>query len=313
MGNLNVLYTVDVNYYKQFMVSLLSLLETNKDKNLIKVFIIEEGFLEDQRKRLENLQKEYSNFSFAFISTSFIYEQIKEYHLVPYRNSYVPFLRLFYSLVIDDIDFLLYLDADTIVVDSIDLSSLEFAGCVKASLDHMASSYKNSLPIELEHYYNSGVLFINHSSFKRNHALDAILKLIKTNQSVLQFPDQDILNMALRGKFETLPLNYNLYSTDVYFKRMGLLFYKRFGISDFYSKKEIKEALKHPVILHATDLYGIRPWHKNTIHPFNELYDFYLEKIFGYVEKEPFSQEQSRLAFRLDKTKEILRNLNQKR
>ena len=79
MENLNVLYTVDINYYKQFLVSLISLLETNKDKKLIKVFIIQEGFLEVQKDKLKSLQKEYSNFEFKCFSASLVYEQLKGY------------------------------------------------------------------------------------------------------------------------------------------------------------------------------------------------------------------------------------------
>lgn len=309
MDTLNVLYTVDVNYFRQFLVSLISLLETNKDKQAIKVFVIEEGFKDDNLRRINSLQKGYGNVQIESFAAEEIYLKLKGYNLNSYRDSYTPTLRLFYSFLIDEIDYLLYLDADTIVVDSINLRFLDDTKCCKASLDHMASSYKDCLPISLEHYYNSGVMFINHENFKKNECLERILFLIKNNKQVLQFPDQDIMNMALKGMIEVLPLNYNLFSTDAYFGYLGMAFYKRFGIDDFYLREEVRKARRSPVILHATDLYGIRPWHQNTIHPYNKIYEYYLKEIFGEVVKDEFNQGQNRLSFRLEKTMGILLNL----
>lgn len=220
----------------------------------------------------------------------------------------VPTLRLFYSLVIEDIDYLLYLDADTIVVDKIDLNDLNFSNTILACKDHIQESYKSKLSIPVDHYYNSGVLFIDHTSFKKKNCLDAILNVVKNHETLL-FPDQDILNMALNEHIDSLPLNYNLFSTDVYFKRINSFFYKRYEILDFYSKSEIKEALQKPIILHATDLYGIRPWQKNTVHPYNEIYDYYIQKIFGHIEKEDMDQECNKFLFRLYTTDEIFKNL----
>ena len=107
MDTLNVLYTVDVNYFRQFLVSLISLLETNKDKQAIKVFVIEEGFKDDNLRRINSLQKGYGNVQIESFAAEEIYLKLKGYNLNSYRDSYTPTLRLFYSFLIDEIDYLL--------------------------------------------------------------------------------------------------------------------------------------------------------------------------------------------------------------
>lgn len=309
MNKLNILYTIDHNYYVIFLVSLVSLLENNKNKDLIKVYLIQENLSLEELKKLKELEKIYTNFELYIYDATEIYEIIKEYNIPQYRNSLVPSLRLFYSFLIDDVDELIYLDADTIVVNSIDIGNIAWNNTILACKDHMSELYKDKLPIKLEHYYNSGVLFINHRMFKENNCLELILKVINTNNENLQFWDQDILNMALHEQIDTLPLNYNLFSTDVYFQNLNNLFYKRRNIIDFYTKKEIKEAIKNPVILHTTDLYGIRTWHENSVHPYNEIYLYYLNKIFNNYQREKLNVDYNKILFRLYSTGEIIKNL----
>ena len=55
---------------------------------------------------------------------------------------------------------------------------------------------------------------------------------------------------------------------------------------DFYSKQEVKDARNNPVILHLLDIQGIRPWQKNSIHPFNKEFDKYYNELYNGIPKE---------------------------
>lgn len=57
MNTLNVLYTINSNYFNYFLVSLISLLENNQDKNFINIYLIQEDLKLDQIETLMKLKK----------------------------------------------------------------------------------------------------------------------------------------------------------------------------------------------------------------------------------------------------------------
>ena len=98
-------------------------------------------------------------------------------------------------------DKLLYLDSDTIVVDSLgELKQKE--GDVLAVLDNMQRAQK----LGISNYFNSGVLYIDVKSWLNKEYGDALKDFIRQNPNVKwQYPDQDVLNIALQGKIDKLP------------------------------------------------------------------------------------------------------------
>ena len=162
---------------------------------------------------------------------------------------------------------------------------------VSAVKDSCYKSYMDKLG--LSKYFNSGVILFNTEVWTKENYQDRIIAFLEKNTSVLQYPDQDILNCSLDGSINDLPLNYNL-GADAY------LFSDRFQ-KFYYTKrsnlqsKEIEIARQDPKILHSTGILGIKPWTDNNINPFNEVFMKYI------LEANPEFQKHD-----LDKVRKVL-------
>lgn len=279
MNEYHILYTINNNYFRHFMVSLVSLLEHNMKHRIFVHVISDELSIENQRI-LKSIELLYPNMKCELYSSDIILDYMKNYNIKPYRGSLIPVYRLFFSLILKDVDYLLYLDADTIVVDDLDLEGVFIDKTVMACIDHMPKSYIDSLDSGIKTYFNSGVLLINNKEFMNKGKFEDILGTIRENNKELKFFDQDILNITFNGDIGILPLNYNVLSLDYYFKNVHAAFRHEFGYQDFYSDEEVKYALGTPKVLHATDIYGVRPWDDNSIHPYNDVYRKYYKKVY---------------------------------
>ena len=58
---------------------------------------------------------------------------------------------------------------------------------------------------------------------------------------------------------------------------------------DDRSPEEIAEAKKDPKILHSTGVLGIKPWQKNRINPFNDVFMKYIYEVNPEFTKEELS------------------------
>lgn len=276
MRQINVLYTVDKNYLNYMLVSIYSFLEKNKDIN-VTFHVICGGLCLEDYKRIERIIKSFSNADIHFYDFKPIKDLIMKYDIPKWNHSYMSSARLFFSTCIPDIDNLLYLDSDTIVVDSISgLSSYDKT--ISMVKDSMPDNYRKSLDYELSSYYNSGVFWINMSKWNSNNCYEKIIRTLES-KIVYTFPDQDILNISLKDYIDELPANYNLFSTDAYFHLPFLhKYYSTCNISR-YSFNELKDAKRNPIILHSTPFYDYKGWTKNSIHPYNKYYKEYFEKM----------------------------------
>lgn len=280
MNEYHILYTIDNNYFRHFMVSLVSLLEHNM-KHRIFIHVVADELTEENKKLLERTRLMYPNMVYELYDSKKILDYMKQFNIKTYRGSVIPVYRLFFSLILKDIDRLLYIDSDTIIVNDLDLDNILFDKTIMACIDHMPKSYIETLDTGIQTYFNSGVLLINNKEFMNNNMFDEIIDTIRDNDKELKFFDQDILNITFNGRIGILPLHYNILSLDYYFKNVHQAFRKEFGYQEFYSDEEIGYALDNPVILHATDIYGVRPWDDNCIHPFNDEYSKYYKMVYG--------------------------------
>lgn len=276
MKHINVMYTVDKNYFNYMLVSIYSFLENNKDIKTT-FHIICDGLELDDYNRIERIINSFNNANIYFYDFKPIKDLIIKYDIPKWNNSYVSDARLFFSTCIKDIDNLLYLDSDTISVDSISGLS-KYTGTIHMVKDSMPTNHWKNLDCELSSYYNSGVLWINIDKWNNNNCYEKIIKSLE-NKVNYTFPDQDLLNISLKDDIEELPPNYDLFSTDAYFHLPVLYkYYSKCGISR-YSIKEMKNAKTNPIILHSTPFYSWRGWEKDSIHPYKKYYEEYFEKM----------------------------------
>lgn len=296
MNKINVLYTTDHKYVKYMLISLYSLLEKNGGLDITVHIICDKFELEDY-KIIEYVISEFENANVFFYPFDTIGKLIDEYNIPNWRGTKIANARIFFTSCVKDTDKLLYLDSDTVVVNS--LAGLSnYNETIHMVQDSMPKHYWQNLNVPLEKYCNSGVLWIDVNKWKEKDCDNKIRDILESNISHT-YPDQDLLNLALKDDIELLPPEYNLFSTDAYFNPTLLYkYYKQVGI-ERYSKDEMINAKNNPIILHSTPFYSWRPLEENNIHPYSKLYDEYLYKLFGQIDKDYSNKTPNQLLIKL--------------
>lgn len=160
---LNVVFAADDNYASFLSISLNSLLEHNStDFDHINVFILDDGISEENKAKITSLTKNYSC-SISFIETKKLDEM--DFNVLGLernlnKSSLTIYARLFISTLLPkDVDKILYLDCDSLIVDSYkELWNLEISNYYCAAvLDGINTSVKEKLGFKKDEIYiNSG-------------------------------------------------------------------------------------------------------------------------------------------------------------
>ncbi|MDY4279728.1 MAG: glycosyltransferase family 8 protein [[Pasteurella] mairii] len=172
----------------------------------------------------------------------------------------------------------LYLDSDIVVDDNIENMYFSdfgdnFALAVDdMCLNHLAPHAYFEFP-DMKPYFNSGVLLINNKLWQQ-HNLKNILVDMTLEYSRMLYPDQDVLNIVLKGKWRALDKIYNY--------QVGII-HSGFETHDIVFAKYPQEiTLNPPKIIHYTTPY--KPW---ISHPYTvllrEKYWFYYKLSWNEI------------------------------
>lgn len=271
---MHILYQFNEKYAPYAGVSLTSLFENNKAAKSIYIYILGEGLSKDSIGRLNKLAVAY-NREVIFVPTDELIEQMKELNMPTYRGSYAANMRLFVADVAKDADRLLYLDADTIVtgdITSLFEMDIKTVGMV---YDTLGCVHKYDIGLSSDDgYYNSGVIVYDLKKWRDNKITDRIISHVQNVRAQYPSPDQDLLNVCLKGEITSLPFEYNFqpHLREYSYK----LFTKVFKPYPFYSQEQVEKAQKEPVIMHAFRYIGAFPWHEGSRHPFCDEFDKYM-------------------------------------
>lgn len=275
--NLDVLYQFNEKYAPYAGVSMTSLLENNRQET-IRIFILGEDLLPDSIARFEKMSAHYGC-ELCFIPVDPLIEKMKRMGIPLYRGSYAANMRLFLADLLDDsVDRLLYLDADTIVLESLtELFHLNLGTSPLAmALDSIVSDMRTNLGFSLQDdYYNSGVILFQMHIWKEQRLSDRIAAYVIKEKPNFSSPDQDLLNIVCKNLIYRLPPQYNLQPMHVVFQTKD--YWKHYLRASYYSQDDIESAKKRPVILHFFRFMGEFPWHRNNVHPDNDIFDKYLQ------------------------------------
>ena len=166
----------------------------------------------------------------------------------------------------------IYLDCDVVVNGDIKkLFDIDIADNYAAAVDDFVSrEYANKLGIG--RYFNAGVLLLNIEKMRRENIVETFFDTIRLRGNSIKYADQDILNLAFRGKVTFLPPKYGVVAP-----------YFRGRRTSHFSNKDVAEAVYNPLIIHFTG--PDKPWvipFGITAHPWTPLY-------FCYLRKTPFA------------------------
>ena len=273
MERLNVVYSTDDGYVQHLAVSLLSLLENNKNIEDIQVYILDNEISFKNKKELEKICNGYQR-KIDFIPINEALSKIK----LNTDFSISSYARLFMGSFIKD-DKALYLDCDTLVLGSLKrLIETDIDEYYVAAVQDTVSKelrYAVDVPDKYQ-YVNAGILYINLKKWREDNIENLFKECISKHNGNVPHHDQGTINSVCKDKILVLDVRYNLYDTAIFYKAKE--FKKMFDLKKYYTQSELEEARVNPIIIHFTPAHYGRPWFEKCTHPFKNEYRTFLKK-----------------------------------
>jgi lipopolysaccharide biosynthesis glycosyltransferase len=166
--------------------------------------------------------------------------------------------RLILAETLSDVDVCVYLDADTLTVDSLaPMASLPAPDVPLAAVLNVVAPYMRRRLHDLGlteplRYLNSGVLVMNLDLLRRHGAAEELLSYVRTNADSLLWVDQDALNAVFAGAWHELHPRWNAQNS----------FWNWSGwAAETLGADRLAEATSDPGILHFEGPTLAKPWH----------------------------------------------------
>lgn len=277
---LHIVYASDDRFAEILGVSLVSLYENNADMDEIHIYVLDSGISNANKKRLCSVCGQYNREVIRFISARDI-SKILSMNVNTDRGSLSQYARLFVSRDLPEaLERVLYLDCDIIINDSLyDLWNLDLKGKTIAALkDAFSKQYRKNIELQPNDVmFNSGVMLIDMKNWKEKHVEQKLLSFIRRHNGVIQQGDQGALNAMLSKDTYCFHPRFNSITIFYDFTYEEMLVYRK--PVDFYSKKDVKSAVEHPVIIHyATSFTSTRPWIEGSRHRYKDRWLYYKSK-----------------------------------
>lgn len=174
--------------------------------------------------------------------------------------------RIFLPELVPESDRVLYLDVDTIAVDSLEpLWATELGDHYLGAVTNVFMPHHVQRPASLglrrETYFNSGVLLFNLDAMRRDGCTRALRDYAIERGRAIEWPDQDTLNAVLGERRLALHPRWNCMNS------------LRFDWSaEVFGTGAVAEALARPGIRHFEGPGDNKPWHYGARRSDRELY-----------------------------------------
>jgi lipopolysaccharide biosynthesis glycosyltransferase len=254
----NIAIAFDKNYLNPFYALITSIFLNNKIIS-IAFHCITRDITEKEKQQIEAYISSYnSTIKFYEIDEKLISDFVTMNHW----NTSVYYKLFFPLLVNPDIKRLLYLDTDTLVINSLmELFNMDLNNKIMAVIKD--NHVKNEVYWELherENYFNSGVMLIDLQEWNSLGISQKAFDYLYNSPEKIIYVDQDALNVVLENNFVLISEKFN---------------YTYSYIPPNLTNKQLNELLKNIVILHFT---LSRPWHFLCKNRFRKQYKYYLNK-----------------------------------
>lgn len=248
----------DKNFLRQ-ACSLISSLIVNHDRGQIEVHAIVQGISDAERQHITTLIENTGNcISYYTVEASII----EQFVLTRQWTAAVYYRLFFTTLVQKPITRLLYLDCDTLVINSLwPLYNTEMDEYpVAAVYDNYVKVQPLLNIIDEGEYFNSGVLLIDVARWKQQKISERSFEYLIDHPENILFVDQCALNFVLHKNWKKLDMRFNLmYSC----------------LPDPINTKQMTRILKDNVVIHFTLQ---RPWQMLCKNRLRGLYFHYLQR-----------------------------------
>ena len=257
-NKINVVFCIDGSYVVQLAVVISSLFIHNSS-NVLNVYIVSSSINSTDQSKLNTMAKQFGrHLNFIDIdATRVAHLQVMEH------VSQAMYYRLFLPSLLPELRKVLYFDCDIIIESDItDLWETNTSGYGCAGWVEGDPVGGNRLGIADDAYVNSGIMVLNLDYWREHGVTAKCMQWLESNPEIALLPDQDAINVVLRGAKKDIDIKWNL---------NPLSFSTFEGLS------------KHPArILHFTG--PVKPWQK--------WYDFDVQAIYSkYVAFTPWHAE----------------------
>ncbi len=169
----------------------------------------------------------------------------------------VIWYRIFLPELIPDVDRVIYLDVDTIVLDSlvplweVPLGEHCLAGVTNVfQEDHADRSARLGLPGPGS-YFNTGVMVMNLAAMRRERSTAALAAWAREHSETIGWPDQDTFNVVLGSRRMALHPRWNCMNSIMLFP----------WSAEVFGAEAVADARRNPAIRHFEGPGVNKPWH----------------------------------------------------
>lgn len=267
---MNILITLDENYFPRLRVLLMSLKMNNPGEHF-DIYLLHSGLSERMLRAVERWCRA-AGYEFHPIR---IDGDLFENAPVSSRYPTEMYYRLLASrLLPQELNRIIYLDPDILVINPLrplwetNMSGWLFGAAAHTGKTELANDV-NRLRLGVEHdYYNSGVLLMDLELGREEIIPEEIFRYVEEHRMELLLPDQDLLN-AMFGE-RIFPLDDAVWNYDA-------RNYKNYVMRSS-GKYNVKWVMENTAILHFCG--KAKPWKPGYIYRFGVLYQHY-EQLAG--------------------------------
>lgn len=270
---MNILYTTNDQFVGKVGAGICSVFENNKDMEQIHIFIAGQEITKENCEKFQKLADNYQR-EITILELGDLQEYLDFSFDTNGWNPIVLARLLLDRYLPEDVERILYLDGDTIVIDSLrELWTMDMKGCVLGGCIEATVNKKQKKDLEMENlpYINAGVLLIDLKKWRLEQVGTRILEYYRIHDGNLFANDQDAINGCLKENICYLPPRYNFY--NIYWFYSYKILKKLMGNAWYYAEEIYQESIAHPAIIHY--LGEERPWRKGNRHKFKEQYKQY--------------------------------------
>ena len=223
-----VLFAADDNYVPYLGTAVFSLINSRNETTKLDIIILENGFSSKNRMLLSDLTRNSDDISIRFVD---LLQFVSKLSVNPSEHVSINcFAKDFCTNQVFSLyDRMIVMDSDLVVIGDIhDLMMAEMHGRKSAAVkDYFLSimvknkyhtdqrlnsilfdDYLNRIGIELDNYYNAGVMVFDIKKCQKYRFEEVILDVLHKWPSVM-YPSQDEVIMALDGDIDELELMWN--------------------------------------------------------------------------------------------------------
>ncbi len=213
-----LVYAVDDKYAPFLCVSLKSVTANVSNDYFVKVFILNTGISDKNKKRIiEITEKNSSDIDIEYVDVADRIDGLQDkMHLRDYYTNAI-YYRIFIPSLFPQYDKIIYLDCDIILNEDISkLYNVRLGKKIVAAVHEEAMSSfecfgaysEEFLGVPRMQYFNSGLLVINTAEYRKEKIETRFIELMLAHKFEVA-PDQDYLNVLLQGRTKLVDVGWN--------------------------------------------------------------------------------------------------------